>query len=430
MSLGDIDDQTLAVVVQLQLEDLQAIQEAVRAGKRKGKQRLGEVDDAELVLEMYHAELLSAARSLSDRAMCQRILRAVGSDAELIGTSLREEDQAVRDEDIALSISAQGGTRDDGNDHVDSQTSWADSELAEQLETLHLPSMGDCEDPTGQVESSKDCVACGEKHHDTDVAACPCSHDYCRDCLNSLFKASLTDEGLFPPKCCGQEISLEIYRTLVHDKGVAEQFQEKKVEFGTVNRTYCHQATCSAFVPPTSIHKDVATCQRCLNQTCAICKAPAHEGSDCPQDPSLQETLRLAAEQGWQRCSSCKRLVELDHGCNHITCHCGFQFCYVCGERWKTCRCPQWDEGRLYRRANNLVDRDAAGRRLGVQRRADLVERAVHELRANHECRHQEWRYRAGRFRCEECRGAATIVYHSSEVTVMSLRHPFVGLKG
>jgi hypothetical protein len=26
--------------------------------------------------------------------------------------------------------------------------------------------------------------------------------------------------------------------------------------------------------------------------------------------------------------------------------------------------------------------------------------------------------------------GAATIVYHSSEVTVMSLRHPFVGLKG
>jgi hypothetical protein len=230
------------------------------------------------VLEMYHAELLSAARSLSDHAMCQRILRAVGSDAELIGTSLREEDQAVRDEDIALSISPQGGTRDDGNDHVDSQTSLADSELAEQLQALHLPSMGDCEDSTGQAESSKwaasrrppasaneplgptrDCVACGERHHDTDVAACPCSHDYCRDCLNSLFKASLTDEGLFPPKCCGQEISLEIYRTLVHDKGVAEQFQEKKVEFGTVNRTYCHQATCSAFC---SAH---AYTQRCHN---------------------------------------------------------------------------------------------------------------------------------------------------------------------
>jgi hypothetical protein len=29
--------------------------------------------------------------------------------------------------------------------------------------------------------------------------------------------------------------------------------------------------------------------------------------------------LQTADENGWQRCYSCRRLVELDLGCNHIT---------------------------------------------------------------------------------------------------------------
>lgn len=46
-------------------------------------------------------------------------------------------------------------------------------------------------------------------------------------------------------------------------------------------------------------------------------------------------------------------------------CRCGAQFCYVCGQRWKTCGCPQWEEPRLYARAAQLVDRNNnRGRRL------------------------------------------------------------------
>ncbi|PVH71728.1 hypothetical protein DL98DRAFT_387736, partial [Cadophora sp. DSE1049] len=50
-----------------------------------------------------------------------------------------------------------------------------------------------------------------------------------------------------------------------------------------------------------------------------------------------QQVLQAADENGWQRCYSCRRLVELDIGCNHITCHCGAQ--YICAQRWKTCTC-------------------------------------------------------------------------------------------
>ena len=37
-------------------------------------------------------------------------------------------------------------------------------------------------------------------------------------------------------------------------------------------------------------------------------------------------------------------MIELNHGCFHMTCRCKTQFCYRCGAQWKTCSCPQWEE--------------------------------------------------------------------------------------
>lgn len=37
---------------------------------------------------------------------------------------------------------------------------------------------------------------------------------------------------------------------------------------------------------------------------------------------------------------------------------------YVCGQRWKTCECAQWDEDRLTVRANQVLARGQA--RVGV----------------------------------------------------------------
>lgn len=51
-------------------------------------------------------------------------------------------------------------------------------------------------------------------------------------------------------------------------------------------------------------------------------------------------TRQLANEQGWQSRQRCNQIVDLIPGsCNRMTCRCGHEFCYVCGERWRTCRC-------------------------------------------------------------------------------------------
>ncbi|GAB1313329.1 hypothetical protein MFIFM68171_03539 [Madurella fahalii] len=439
MYLDDLDPQTRDLVIQMQLEDLRALREAAAAGNRKGKRRLGEVNDAEVALDAYQSELASALQSLADHAMCESIARAVVSDARLLQRSLQEEEQSARDREMAFALSSQGAHRD-AKVHVPVVPSSVDGNLVEKFQNLQFLSTDKDGATTSRAESStwaasrrwpatngerqqpsKVCVACCDKKYATDVAACPCSHDYCRDCLDSLFKASLTDETLFPPRCCGREIPLQIYRDLVNDAKFMGTFRAKKIEFETPNRTYCHQPACSTFVPPQSIRLNVGTCVRCFGQTCSICKARAHQGSDCPQDTALQETLRLAAEQGWQRCSSCQSVVELHHGCNHITCRCGYQFCYVCGERWKTCGCQQWDEERLVTRANAIVDRNAA--RMGAQRRANLVERELQNLRANHQCRHRDWRSRGGRHRCEECHDYLPMyIYECTQCRVLACR--------
>ncbi|CAK96785.1 uncharacterized protein An08g11650, partial [Aspergillus niger] len=80
-------------------------------------------------------------------------------------------------------------------------------------------------------------------------------------------------------------------------------------------------------------------------------------------DSESHGKVATAQENGWQRCFSCWRMVELDHGCNHMTfdafCRCGAEFCYNCGMEGKNCQCEQWNEHGLLARAYQIIDREA-----------------------------------------------------------------------
>lgn len=43
----------------------------------------------------------------------------------------------------------------------------------------------------------------------------------------------------------------------------------------------------------------------------------------------MQHLLALVKENGWQRCYACWRLVELVHGCNHMTWVVFFIFIFI-----------------------------------------------------------------------------------------------------
>ncbi|KAG6332880.1 hypothetical protein ID866_6215 [Astraeus odoratus] len=143
---------------------------------------------------------------------------------------------------------------------------------------------------------------------------------------------------------------------------LATEFREKGREFGTLNRVYCAQQTCSRFLGPLTegpFGPATYDCPApgCTTRTCARCRG-RYDGwlHICRQDQGAEHVLNMGRTEGWARCPGCSQMIELNMGCYHMTCRCRTEFCYMCRARWKTCRCPQWDERRLLAVAEHRVD--------------------------------------------------------------------------
>jgi hypothetical protein len=61
-------------------------------------------------------------------------------------------------------------------------------------------------------------------------------------------------------------------------------------------------------------------------------------------DCDRQEVSFFENNLHYRQCKRCKMVVEKNQGCNHITCRCGYQFCYVCGAEWAPAHYGNHDE--------------------------------------------------------------------------------------
>jgi hypothetical protein len=123
-------------------------------------------------------------------------------------------------------------------------------------------------------------------------------------------------------------------------------WNRKYSEYTTKHRLYCPTKNCGKWIKPKHIEKDHATgrkrgtCKECKTKVCQKCGLKWHAGRECENDESTQNLISMGKEEGWQRCYSCRAMVQLSEGCNHMRCRCNAEFCMVCGQKWKTCDCP------------------------------------------------------------------------------------------
>ena len=334
-SLDEVDDATAALIIQLQREDVEELQSSA-----KGKSRDIEVCDADVAMTIFQEELQQRSSMLNDRCMSRSLARAVIMDSALLTDAVAIEDSIANDRHVAERL--------DSGEEIGSGTeaNLGDPNLDDlyvaRLTALYVlgtendcstPAVGEDKQSTG-AESSRqaasrgkalqnarhECASCGEHKRAFETFRAPCGHYYCQECLTQLFELSTTDETLFPPRCCRQGIPLTLVRLYLSGE-LVQRFQKKTVEFRTSDRTYCCRPTCSAFITPDSISGERARCTACFTSTCIFCKGISHDG-ECPADTATQQVLEAAREQGWQRCYNCRRLVELDVGCNHMTYAC------------------------------------------------------------------------------------------------------------
>lgn len=339
--MEDMDEATADLILQLQLADLKEMEAA-----SPGKQKAGELTDSQIAAQLFEENLATIRTTLSDHRMTRSIARAVHSDGYVVAEFVEEEELAHRDQALARRLHG-GSAREEASADAVFSAEEIDAEILAKLAGLYVSedwgqqldraargevttseersSAESSSWAAGRSSANKDghkhlnhrCDACREDKKFFDVVTAKCGHEYCRECLRELFSASLTDESLFPPRCCRQAISLSTANIFLTSE-IKKQFGVKKIEFGTPNRTYCSQQACSAFITPDNIRDEVGVCAECLSQTCTVCKGAGHAG-ECPNDTSLQAVVELAREEGWQRCHSCRRMVELDTGCYHMT---------------------------------------------------------------------------------------------------------------
>jgi hypothetical protein len=164
------------------------------------------------------------------------------------------------------------------------------------------------------------CIACREPGRPNTLFQAPCirydrDHKYCATCLNSTFLAALKDECLYPPRCCSMALAgPKAFKIL--PTATVRLFKAKQLEMSTKDKTYCHRAECSTFIPRHSIHNNEAFCSKCRARTCDRCKNAWHFGP-CTFEKE-RDLLETAKREMWQRCPGCRRLVERDEGCNDM----------------------------------------------------------------------------------------------------------------
>ncbi|KEQ71256.1 hypothetical protein M436DRAFT_65408 [Aureobasidium namibiae CBS 147.97] len=202
-----------------------------------------------------------------------------------------------------------------------------------------------------------ECDVRRDKHEN--VFTPECDHAYCFPCLNQLSKQFIRQESTFPVSCCNHEVS--------YGQVQKESELHVRIQFAAAQEEYSrHHPYRKIGNPLISISRDrsltknfshtsmtgiissiVATSVGAgdTSTDAAVAQhSPLPTGKCTMGDAGLES---LARTQGWQTCNRCKSVVQLSMGCNHVTCRCGHQFCYVCGAPWKTCGCQQWSERNL-----------------------------------------------------------------------------------
>ena|SRR2546423_1118413 len=84
------------------------------------------------------------------------------------------------------------------------------------------------------------------------------------------------------------------------------------------------------------------TCHRCKFKSCYTCRTPSHPNMTCaqykahtsPPDPRTDKYLA----QNTRVCRNCRRWCQKWDGCDHITCMCGAEWCWICGVSYQEIR--------------------------------------------------------------------------------------------
>lgn len=210
-------------------------------------------------------------------------------------------------------------------------TAWLIKEIKDCYDTYHVEPI--------------DCEICLEEGT-TNYTRLNCGHAYCRACMVGHFNAAIDGGRVTNLTCPHDGCNHVITNTEVHNiahgdaRFVVRYGQATLREFIAQNPGMRHCPTPGCDNVFDNEHNDVREyhCAACNQRYCANCclRHPATMG--CAEaraaDPAAREHAAWIAAGNGRHCPRCTVLVQRTEGCNHMTCRCTHEFCYICGANW------------------------------------------------------------------------------------------------
>ncbi|KAL0874561.1 hypothetical protein Bca101_024266 [Brassica carinata] len=197
------------------------------------------------------------------------------------------------------------------------------------------------------------CGICFDKIRRVKIVPVVCGHTFCSTCWNGYISTAINDgSGCLMRKCPEPSCHVAIGRDMVEKLVVSEEDKEKYDRYFL--RSYIEESRKMKWCPApgcehaiefsatgTGISYDVSC--SCSHRFCWNCNEDAHSPVGC--DTVSQWILKNSAEAEnttWilansKACPKCKRPIEKNHGCMHMTCGppCRHEFCWLCLGSWK-----------------------------------------------------------------------------------------------
>eukprot|EP00249_Psilotum_nudum_P022331 c28474_g1_i2 orf=611-2407(-) len=193
------------------------------------------------------------------------------------------------------------------------------------------------------------CGICFELYSREKMKAAICGHFFCDLCWTGYSHTAISDGlGCLTLRCpdpsCGAAVREDMVLSLVSEEDRAKYTRYLLRSYVEDNRKtkWCPGPGCEyavEFVPGSGPYDVVC---KCGNNFCWNCLEEAHRPVDC--DTVAKWILKNCAESenmNWilansKPCPKCKRPIEKNQGCMHITCTppCKFEFCWLCLGAW------------------------------------------------------------------------------------------------
>jgi len=201
-----------------------------------------------------------------------------------------------------------------------------------------------------QTETEPDqetlCFTCFENKLGKEMVGLECSHSFCKGCYTEYLKEAVSKgiTSVFttcPMGGCNLVVPEEMFKELLplHLWKRFNMFLLKTfVDFNT-NVKWCPAPECQYAVEYPKLKARNIIC-KCGYTWCFSCGQEAHRPLSCENLAKWKmKNSQEDIDSDWitantKPCPKCGSAIQKNHGCMHMTCRCGHEFCWLCKGDW------------------------------------------------------------------------------------------------